>query len=417
MTCRARPPAAPTRGVGVGYDVGMTLLASILLAAVQTLPVAVPQAPPSDDRHERIQLSRHFLAEGIASGDFDRDGHTDLTAGPHWWAGPRFSRRSNLYPPRAFPIGTYSDCFLVFVDDIDRDGWDDVLHVDFPGRAVRWYANPRGPSTTWGSPRIAVDRLGVESPAYVDVNGDGNRDLVGSVDGVLVWLEPDPADPLRPWIAHRVSAVAAFPIFTHGLGVSDIDGDGRVDVLTVVGWFQQPPSLSGDPAWSFHAHRFGGGQGGAQMYATDIDGDGDQDVLTAINAHGYGLSWFEQTRNGGQIGFVEHVIQRSMVDPNDPEQFSQPHALCLADVDLDGRMDFVTGKRFWAHNGLDPGARDPAVLTWFRATGLPSGRFAAVRVAQDVGVGVQVLAADLDSDGDVDHAVANKKGIVVLLRR
>ncbi|MGE0144269.1 MAG: FG-GAP repeat domain-containing protein [Planctomycetota bacterium] len=395
----------------------MVALSLLLTCGLQVLPAPLAVAPPSDDRFQRVQLGRHFVAEGIGVGDFDRDGNLDVTAGPHWWAGPQFTRRSNLYAPRTFPIGTYSDCFLVFVDDLDGDGFDDVIHVDFPGRSVRWYSNPASVATSWGAPNRLTDRLGIESPAYVDLNADGRRDLIGSVDGVLVWLDRDPADARRPWVSHRISAAAVFPVFTHGLGVGDIDGDGRSDVLTVVGWFQQPAILAGDPPWQFHPHRFGGGQGGAQMLVHDVDGDGDRDVISAINAHGYGLSWFEQTRTLGQIGFVEHVIQRAVPDPLDAEQFSQPHAMTSADVDGDGRVDFVSGKRFWAHNGLDPGARDPAVLTWFRAAPNSPPRFEPVRVAEDVGVGLQVVARDLDGDGDIDFAVANKKGIAVLLRR
>ena len=31
----------------------------------------------------------------------------------------------------------------------------------------------------------------------------------------------------------------------------------------------------------------------------------------------------------------------------------------------DGIMDFVTGKRYFAHQGKDPGGLEPAVIYWF----------------------------------------------------
>ena len=35
--------------------------------------------------------------------------------------------------------------------------------------------------------------------------------------------------------------------------------------------------------------------------------------------------------------------------------FSQAHSAQLVDIDGDGIKDLITGKRWWAHNGNDPG--------------------------------------------------------------
>src|SRR6185436_3482568 len=104
----------------------------------------------------------------------------------------------------------------------------------------------------------------------------------------------------------------------------------------------------------------------AQMYVYDVDGDGDNDVITSLDAHGFGLSWFEHKKVDGAITFVEHRLM-----DNDPKSvcFAELHAVLLVDVDRDGLMDIVTGKRWWSHGATgDPMQGSPAVVGWFRLT-------------------------------------------------
>ena len=49
------------------------------------------------------------------------------------------------------------------------------------------------------------------------------------------------------------------------------------------------------------AQRFGDLTGGGQMYAYDVNGDGLNDVITSLDAHGWGLAWYEQSRTGNKI--------------------------------------------------------------------------------------------------------------------
>ena len=73
---------------------------------------------------------------------------------------------------------------------------------------------------------------------------------------------------------HKISKPNTGGRFTHGMGVGDVNGDGRLDILWKNGWFEQPKSLAGDPVWKHHSIPFAPSQGGAQMYAYDFDGDG-----------------------------------------------------------------------------------------------------------------------------------------------
>ena len=106
------------------------------------------------------------------------------------------------------------------------------------------------------------------------------------------------------------------------------------------------------------------------MFAYDIDGDGDNDVVTALNAHAYGLAWYEQIQQDGTITFKRHDVMTDQPRGNPYGVcFSQPHAMGCADIDGDGVKDIVTGKCYYAHNGKDPGGKGPccALLVPYRA--------------------------------------------------
>ena len=194
----------------------------------------------------------------------------------------------------------------------------------------------------------------------------------------------------------------------------DVDGDGKMDVLDKAHWWRQPKSLDGDPIWEGFRFQFTK-PGGADMFAYDFDGDGDNDIFTAAAAHGYGLTWFEQADSeSGKKIWKRHVITGSKAEDNEfGVMFSQAHSAQLVDMDGDGIKDLITGKRWWAHNGNDPGGNDPAVLYWFKI--IPGGKsgeakFIPYQIDNDSGVGTQFLVKDITGDNKPDIIVSNKKG-------
>ncbi|MEZ6018096.1 MAG: VCBS repeat-containing protein, partial [Planctomycetota bacterium] len=384
----------------------------ILLALLCQSPS--PLALPA---FESRQLTDEFLAEGASYGDLDRDGHGDVIAGPYWWAGPDFTERFTLYAPKVFDPKGYSENFFAWTDDLDHDGWLDILFVGFPGRDAWWMENPHGREGTWQRHEVHSN-VDNESPAYVDIDADGQRDLVFHSAGFIGYASPS-EDPRAPWTFHAVSEKTDLPAFTHGLGVGDLDGDGRKDILLNHAWWRQPETLEDGALWQVRPLRFSAGYGGAQMLVHDVDGDGDEDVVSSLMAHRYGLSWFENTGEDGPQRFREHLL---MATPDSPLlggfAVSELHALALADVDGDGVLDFVTGKRFMSHSYNEAGSRDPAWLLWFRCVRGPEGvTFEPRAIHADSGVGTQVTAGDIDGDGHVDVVVANKKGVFVHLQR
>lgn len=363
-----------------------------------------------------MQLSSTFFAEGVSVGDFNHDGVMDIVAGPYWYAGPTFQQKFAYYDPVAFDAANgFSNNFLTFVYDFNHDGWPDILVVNFPGQDASWFENPKGVVGLWKKHQV-IDSVNDESPAFVDIDGDGIPELVYiSSSGDLGWATPNPADPGVPWVFHPISSNLNYGTFTHGLGVGDINGDGRVDILEANGWWEQPASLAGDPIWTFHPVAFGMG---SQMYAVDLDGDGLNDVVVS-SPHNYGLWWFQQTRQNGQISFCKHMI---MGDPANPGRFSvsfsQLHSVVVADVDGDGIPDIITGKRHWAHGpqgDVDPNG--PSVLYWFKTVRTPQGvDFIPVVIDSNSGVGTQFVVADVNGDGKPDVVISNKNGTFAMLQ-
>jgi len=367
-----------------------------------------PAEPPT---WQRIVVDTAFRAEGIAIADVDRDGDRDLLVGDSWYEAPQW-RAHAIRAGGDYGDGsaTYSRCFSCFADDVDRDGWIDQLVVGMPGEAAHWYRNPGTSSGGW-TEHLVHRSVCNESPAYVDLFGDGRRVLICGDGECLVWCAPGD-DPRAPWLVRAVSepGTPAAVRFAHGLGVGDVDGDGRADVLTPHGWWRQPRvARSVSEPWPSHRER--PCRDSAQLHALDFDADGLVDVAHS-SPHGRGIGWSKQVR-GADVTARRRFVLRPIAD-----HVTQTHALACADIDGDGTRDLVTGKRWWAH-GPD-GDEDPAGTPWLLWIRVTTGReptFEVHPIDDRSGVGTQFEVADIDGDGRPDVAVANKLGVHLFLQR
>ena len=196
------------------------------------------------------------------------------------------------------------------------------------------------------------------------------------------------------YVRHVVSSHS----YGHGIGAGDVNGDGRTDILTPKGWLEAPPDpRSGDwkfhPDWNLESLGF--------LYVLDVNGDGRNDIVTSA-AHNYGVFWLE---HGDGNAWTKHVIDDS---------WSQAHAMTMVDLNGDGKMDFLTGKRFMAHNGHDPGEREPLGIYWYEYPSrlTQKSRVGEARDRLQFAHRRHNSGGRFDGDGDLDFVVAGKSGLI-----
>ena len=351
---------------------------------------------------KRRVITNEFISEGAAVADVNRDGRPDIIAGAYWFEAPEWKKHEITTPKKYDPLTQFSNSFLNYAMDINMDGWVDQLRISLPGEEAVWYENPGKTNQHWRMHPL-LDSCGNESPAFVDVDGDGRADLLCNDPTAreMIWMQSPGRAGDTTWTRHVIAAAGAPGTgrYTHGLGFFDMNRDGRKDVVITKGWWEAPPDvLHGN--WVFHPADLG--EECSQMYSLDADRDGQLDIISA-SAHDYGIWWHQQIKDStGTSKWLHHVIY---------DKFSECHALALHDVNNDGHPDLVTGKRYFAHNGKDRGGMDPAVLYWFEFKPGRQPEWIPHLIDENSGVGLQVLVQDMNKDGRADIIVANKKGV------
>jgi hypothetical protein len=375
-------------------------------------------------RFRMQRISDFYYAWSAAAADINHDGILDIVAGPFYYLGPDYRVSREIYPSQTSAVGTqYTPAAVNFAFDYTGDGWPDYLVST--GRAMVLYVNPKGGLRRWDKYNV-LPTIASEVAVFKDIDGDGKPDAVFIGGGAVSWAGADPADPTKPWIVHSVSTPGYGVVAQHGIGAGDINGDGRMDIVSPYGWWEQPPKGTDGP-WPYHTAklgrwpRAGASPGGGEMGVYDVNGDGLNDIVTSLEAHGWGLAWYEQKRDpNSAIAFVEHIIADDYSAKNpDDVAFSEAHAATFADIDGDGIPDFIVGKRLHAHleSYTDPDPFGPPVLYWFRTVRnakSPGGaEFKPELIHNRSGVGSTVLAVDLNKDGAMDVVTSTNRGTFI----
>jgi hypothetical protein len=357
---------------------------------------------------KKYTLTTDFVSEGVAVADVNKDGKVDVIAGAFWFQAPDWKQHEIVEGKSFNPAKEYSTSFLNFSMDVNLDEWVDLVFIGFPGTAGIWYENPKNAEGFWKK-HIISETVGIgnESPNFVDVDGDGRKDILCADSNAkqMVWLRAPTTKGSTTWERIPISEtnVPGTDKFSHGLGFGDINKDGRKDIVIKAGWWEAPSDRS-QPNWTFHAADLG--EDCSHMHVFDVNGDGLSDVMRA-SAHKYGIWWAEQFKDAsGNTAWRNHEISKSI---------SQTHSSVLIDLNGDRQPDFITGKRFFAHNdtNTDPGTYDPPVLVWFEFKPGKNPSWNQHEIDNNSGAGLNFVVEDITKDGLLDIVISNKKGVYV----
>lgn len=389
------------------------------LLAVLVLAFGLSAARAGEPKWKKHDINPKSIFESGGVLDADGDGKLDIVSGDTWYRGPDFKESFKVRDVSR--VGTYTNCFSNLPLDVNGDGKTDFVTCSYFLKSVGWVENPGEKGKPWAYHEIDVPG-NIECAVLVDVDGDGDLDVLPNSVNTVVWYSLEKAGPTPEWKRHDFGAQST-QANGHGVGTGDANGDGRLDLLTPKGWFEAPEKGS-EASWTWHPE-WNLGATGIQILARDVDGDNLPDVIYGAG-HGRGLHWMKQQKgaNGERSWSAPMVI-----DPT----VTSVHTLLWADLDGDGKkQELITGKRVYAHE-VEEGDVEASQIAWYDYDkgskswkkhsiyqGQPAKdapKEAAKRDAQKdfpegtAGTGLEMTAIDIDGDGDIDLVCPGKSGV------
>ena len=406
-----------------------TAISLVCLTITLCFAQACSGIEPLPFRAHLISGESEFTA--TAALDVNADGRLDIVSGGWWYAAPTWTRHKLREVER---IGTRFDDYSNLELDVDGDGDLDLVSVNYRSKSLYWVQNP-GPAATksdqvWA--RMVIDTPGAsETGRLVDIDADGQLDVLPNGTTFAAWYrftrDPSAENSVR-WTKHDLPE----ELIGHGIGSGDINGDGRIDLVNPNGWAEAPANPRKD-RWLWHDEFQLPRDGSVPILVHDVDGDGDADLVWG-RGHNVGLYWTEQHRDRVAKSAsdknaellvkarrehrptVEHLLGQTIwtthaIDTN----WSCIHAPLLADLDGDGTLEVIAGKRFQGHEGKDPGENEPLrVVSYQFDRQARSWTSRLISNHPKCGLDLDPKCVDIDADGDLDIIGPARSGLVLL---
>ena len=383
---------------GVGTDFTVTFNASAAGAAVDALVQRLAYLNVSDTPTATRNLRLNVV-----------DGAGQVLGGG---IGPLSALTGTANPFNGFNVGSFSAPAFV---DLDGDGDLDLVSGGYNGTLLAWRSTGTSAAPVFtalsgsANPFNGIVTGFFSTPAFLDLDGDGDLDLVsGQPDGML--------------LAWRRDGSGAAPVFTALTGTAnpfngvdagsystptavDLDGDGDLDLVVgvesgaLLTWRNNGAGAvpvftqligSANPFNGFNTGPF------SVPAFLDLDGDGDLDLVSGP-ADGKLLAWRNDGTSAAPI-FSPLIGSANPFDGIDVGDWNTP---AFADMDGDGDLDLVSGQ---AGGGLlswrNTAALAPSVTVTVTAENDPpsvtSGATASF-AENGTGIVYQAVATDPDA--------------------
>ncbi|MCH8048172.1 MAG: VCBS repeat-containing protein, partial [Planctomycetes bacterium] len=417
---------------GVGEDVDI----DVIFASADSNTIGWHENLGNEDFTKRIIDTDAQGASSVFAIDLDGDGDIDvLSASANdnkiaWYendGNENFTKRTIV----TNAVGASS----VFAIDVNGDGKVDVLSASANDDKITWYENSGSPNFTFTRHDIATDADGASSVFAIDVDGDGDMDVLSASykDDKVAWYENrlnQQEQDFNP-IANVVTTAADGASSVYAI---NMDGDADIDIVVAskrddtIAWYEN------DGSQGFTKRTIASDADGAtSVFAIDLDGDGDVDVLGTL-AFDDKVIWYE---NDGSEGFTDHLITYPVDGAS---------AVFAIDVNGDGDIDVLSASKHddtiaWykndgqltpaftrdnirdepsslfaadlnGDNDLDVIAAlyDSQTIVWYENSGSPNFTFTPHVVATDVLGASSVVAADVDGINGIDIIVTSAIG-------
>lgn len=298
---------------------------------------------------------------------------------------------------RVLPAGSYaahtvkdpqqSAAFLA-VDDLEGDGQAEIILSTLieqspPGPpsplsrgALRVFRSAHGPAGPWDE-QVLISTTDIDghpfinTPQVMDIDEDGIKDILvqtgflTTLGGAQFWLEGPDFMARHNFAPETTRYMTGY--FWHEAAQVDLDGDGRLDIVTTSAQTQDlvnnPTNPTGSPDGNeklrveWHRHLGGGefdyriideGVGGVFIKSHDVDRDGDPDILLT---QFFGplaepsVLWLEMVERPAPGNEYTGVWERHTIDSTIGLGFHME----IADIDHDGAEELIVD----SHNHQD----------------------------------------------------------------
>lgn len=351
--------------------------------------------------HRICAIGDPAVANRIESGDIDADGRIDLVTANANGFTVYFGSATGFGDRTAMISAPGLSSRPLAVDDFEGDGEAEIASVDSNGRLV--VARRTGGETFTTTPRS-------DSPSFaeaadlelVDLDAHAGLDFVVADRGSA-------AEPARAGVAVALSdssgslssdvlrAAGDDASGSSAVAVGDIDGDGRLDIVSAGDGANVVRIFFQDGAGSFRrpAESIAGSSvlsNPEDLIAGDFDGDGRVDLLT-------------QSTETGVLTFFRQAADRSFASSSITTGATNPLAIAAGDIDGDARPDIAVAN-----------VDSDTIVLLFQET---SGFTRIETLSDETLVGPEGVAlGDLDGDGKIDViASARVSGGVFVFRQ